>query len=88
MGTILEGKLPRIALSLAAVITMVLGFMPGADLGRALADDAGAGPLASEEIQAAEETYPLWIGETQVTGTNMKGQGWSFAPAANGSPAT
>ncbi|MBQ9004160.1 MAG: isopeptide-forming domain-containing fimbrial protein [Eggerthellaceae bacterium] len=78
----------RIALSLLVAITMVLGLMPGAGVGKALADDARASRFAAAEIQAADEIYPLWVGETQVTSTNLKGQGWSFAPAANGNPAT
>ena len=88
MGTTLESKLQRLALSLAVVITMVLGLMPGMCPGKALADDAGAGHAAPALKPAADETYPLWIGETQVTSTNNTGQGWSFVPAANGNPAT
>ena len=95
MGATFEGKVPRLALSLAVVITVVLGLVPGAGPEKALADDAGAGSIAPTELQAAPaklqaaaETYPLWVGETQVTDTNLTGQGWSFTPAANGSPAT
>lgn len=40
----------------------------GVTPGVALADDAVA--------------YPLWVGGTQVTSENLKGQGWSFDPAA------
>ena len=88
MGATLKGKLSRLALSLILVITMVLGLMPGAGLGKALADDAETGRIAPAELQTAAETYPLWVGETQVTSANLKGQGWSFTPAANGNPAT
>ena len=88
MGAIRKGKMSRIALGLAVAITMVLGLMPGAGVGHALADDAGVGRVASALTLAADETYPLWVGETQVTSANLKGQGWSFAPAANGNPAT
>ena len=88
MGATLKGKLPRLALSLILVITMVLGLMPGAGLGKALADEAETGRIAPAELQTAAETYPLWVGETQVTSANLKGQGWSFTPAANGNPAT
>ena len=88
MGAIHKGKMPRLALSLVAVIAMVLGLMPGAGVGKALADDAGAGRLTAAEIQVADATYPLWVGETQVTSTTLKGEGWSFTPAANGNPAT
>lgn len=95
MGATFEGKVPRLALSLAVVITVVLGLVPGAGPEKALADDVGAGSIAPTELQAAPaklqaaaETYPLWVGETQVTDTNLTGQGWSFTPAANGSPAT
>ena len=88
MGGTPKGKLPRLALSLILVITMVLGLMPGAGLGKALADDAETGRIAPAELQTADETYPLWVGETQVTSANLTGQGWSFTPAANGNPAT
>ena len=88
MGAIRKGKMSRIALGLAVAITMVLGLMPGAGVGHALADDAGVGRVASALTLGADETYPLWVGETQVTSTNLKGKGWSFAPAANGNPAT
>ena len=44
--------------------------------------------IAPASTPAADETYPLWVGEAQVTSTNLEGQGWSFAPAANGNPAT
>lgn len=88
MGAALEEKLPRLALCLAAVIIMVLGLMAGTSHEKALADDAETGRIAPAELQAAAETYPLWVGETQVTSANLKGQGWSFAPAADGNPAT
>lgn len=89
MGTIHKGKMSRFALSLVAVIAMVLGLMPGAGVGHALADDSGTGRFAAAEMQAADVTYyPLWVGEMQVTSTNLQGQGWSFTPAANGNPAT
>lgn len=88
MGAICKGKTQRLALTLAAVIAMVLGLILGAGAGKALADDAETGRSASVMTLAADETYPLWVGETQVTSTNLEGQGWSFAPAANGSPAT
>ena len=88
MGAIRKGKMSRLVLSLVATITMVLGLMLGTGVGKALADDAGTGLIAPAELQAAEETYPLWVGETQVTSANLTGQGWSFAPATNGSPAT
>ena len=88
MGAIRNGKISRLALSLVAAIAMVLGLMPGAGVGKALADDTGSGLNAPAVTLAADETYPLWVGETQVTGTNLKGQGWSFAPAAKGNPAT
>ena len=88
MGAIHKGKMSRLALSLIAVITMVLGLMPGAGVGKALADDARAGRVAPAVTPAADEAYPLWVGETQVTSTNLKGRGWSFTPAANGNPAT
>lgn len=88
MGAIRKGKMSRLALGLTVAITMVLGLMPGAGVGHALADDAGAGLIAPALTPAADETYPLWVGEAQVTSTNLEGQGWSFAPAANGNPAT
>ncbi len=88
MGAIRKGKMSRIALGLAVAITMVLGLMPGAGVGHALADDSGTGRFAAAEMHAAEATYPLWVGETQVTSTNLEGPGWSFTPAANGNPAT
>ncbi len=88
MGAIRKGKMSRIALGLAVAITMVLGLMPGAGVGHALADDSGTGRFAAMEMQAADVTYPLWVGEMQVTSTNLQGQGWSFTPAANGNPAT
>ncbi len=88
MGATHEGKMPRLVLSLVVVIAMVLGLVPGAGLGKALADDIEGSPIAPAELQTAAETYPLWVGETQVTSTNLKGQGWSFTPAANGNPAT
>ena len=88
MGAIRKGKMSRIALGLAVAITMVLGLMPGAGVGHALADDSGTGRFAAAEMQAADVTYPLWVGEMQVTSTNLQGQGWSFTPAANGNPAT
>ena len=88
MGATLKGKLPRLALSLIVVITMVLGLMSGAGVGMALADDDETGLIAPAELQTAADTYPLWVGETQVTSANLTGQGWSFMPAANGNPAT
>ncbi len=88
MEAIRKGKMPRLALSLVAAIVMVLGLMSGAGAGKALADDTGAGHTASVVTLAADETYPLWVGETQVTSTNLEGEGWSFEPAANGNPAT
>lgn len=88
MGAIRKGKMSRIALGLAVAITMVLGLMPGAGVGHALADDSGTGRFAAAEMQAVDVTYPLWVGEMQVTSTNLQGQGWSFTPAANGNPAT
>ncbi len=88
MGAIHKGKMSRFALSLVAVIVLVLGLMLGTGVGKALADDAGADRLAAAEMQAADVTYPLWVGETQVKSTNLEGQGWSFTPAANGNPAT
>ena len=77
MGATLESKLQRLALSLAMAITMVLGLMPGMCPGKALADDAGVGHAAPAPAlkPAADETYPLWVGNTQVTSTNLTGQG-------------
>ena len=32
-------------------------------------------------------SYPLWVGETQVTSANLSGTGWSFMPADGTTPA-
>ena len=35
------------------------------------------------EIEETVTTYPLWIGETEVTSENFSGDGWSFEPDTN-----
>ena len=88
MGGIHQNKMTRLAGSVVVALSMVLGLMPGAGVRAALADEAAAGRIAPAMTVAADGAYPLWMGEAQVTSTNLKGQGWRFTPAANGNPAT
>ncbi|MBQ9042981.1 MAG: hypothetical protein IJ111_09250 [Eggerthellaceae bacterium] len=88
MAAMFEGKLTKLALGLLVVIAVALGLTLGAGFEKALADDAGGSNLAAAEMQVADVAYPLWVGEEQVTSDNLEGQGWVFAPAANGNPAT
>ena len=74
MGNSYARSLPKLAGGLFVVLALVLGMLPNAGLRLALADDS--------------VTYPLWIGETQVSSANLEGTGWSFSPASAGTPAT
>ena len=64
MGVIRKESMPRLALSLVAIIAMALGLLLGAGAGKALADDTGSAPTAPVLTLGADEAYPLWAGET------------------------
>jgi hypothetical protein len=83
-----KAKLPRLALSSIAVIIMALGLALGAGLEKAQADELTAGSPALSSTPGADETYPLWVGDTQVTSASTEGQGWKFTPASGDKPAT
>ena len=80
------------ALALLVALAMALELSTVSGVGKALADDAGDNQLAVGGTTlvnaAAVEEYPLWIGGAQVTSENPRGQGWSFEPATDDSPAT
>ncbi len=88
MGAALEEKLPRLALSSIAVIIMALGLAFGAGLEKAQADELTAGSPVLASSPGADGTYPLWVGDTQVTSAGTEGQGWKFTPASDDKPAT
>lgn len=56
----------------------------GVEFEKALADDATNDLLAVGESDLLNEndsvTFPLWVGEAQVTSDNLTGPGWSFDP--------
>ena len=86
MGSTLGKRWTKPALCLLAALFVALMLTVGAVFESALADDAQDSSLAAGEssLSAAAdvETYPLWIGETQVTSDNLSGPGWSFDPTA------
>ena len=63
----LSRKVISYALALVMMFSTFFGIVPGASL----------------TAQAEGTTYNLWLGETEVTGENLSGDGWTYAPDTN-----